>query len=168
MSSAVASSNGTKPLREEHPADCLDRAVLRTRREEGRGRAGVAADQEQARERQQRHQRTGEPAGKPGLARTGATCVRPEQHDHEHEQHHDGAGVDDQLDGREELRVQLEEQAGDAEDGPEQPDRAADRVLREHGDERADEAHEAAHCEKEVSRVHMTSVRVCDFAPFRM
>src|SRR5687768_4894909 len=41
--------------------------------------------------------------------------ARTEEHDDEEEEDHDRAGVDDELDRREELRVEREEEAGDRE-----------------------------------------------------
>ena len=67
-------------------------------------------------------------------------AVDAEQHDHEQDQHDDGARVDDDLHGGEELGVLVEEQHGDAEQRRDQAQRRVHRVAREHDAERADRA----------------------------
>ena len=56
--------------------------------------------------------------------------VDAQQHDHEQEQHHDGAGVDDDLDGGQEVGVLGDEQHGDAEQGGHQREGGVHGLLR--------------------------------------
>ena len=58
-----------------------------------------------------------------------------QQHDDEDEQHHNRAGIDDDLNGGDKDRVQGQEQQGDAEQDQHQVQRTADRVVhKDHGD----------------------------------
>jgi hypothetical protein len=62
-------------------------------------------------------------------------AVHPEQHDHEQEQDHDRAGVDDHLHDPEERRLQREVQPGDRQKVHHQHQRRVDDVAhRDHGD----------------------------------
>ena len=54
-----------------------------------------------------------------------------EQHDDEQEQHHDRAGIDENLHRREKERVQQHEQAGHRDDGQHQKHRAGDGAAAE-------------------------------------
>ena len=58
--------------------------------------------------------------------------VDPEEHDHEQEQHHDGAGVDDHLHGGQERGMLEDEEHGHAEQGHDQHQGGVDRVARHH------------------------------------
>jgi hypothetical protein len=55
-----------------------------------------------------------------------------EQHDHEQEEHHDRASVDDDLDRGEEVRFEQDEGAGQAGERRHHEEEAPDRALREH------------------------------------
>jgi hypothetical protein len=81
-----------------------------------RGGGGVGADEgEDERPRQQRSPRHGEHP-RDGLAGQQIVVVDTEQHDHEQEQDHDRAGVDQDLDDREEGGFQREVEPGDREE----------------------------------------------------
>ncbi len=113
MSSAVESSNGTmalvkssRPTSSTLPCSGADRA-------ERRGRAHARREHDRRPRQRRRNEEPGEHAREPRL-RDAAGCgarVGTEQHDDEDEQHDDGARVDDELDGREKLRVEPQEQA---------------------------------------------------------
>ena len=74
-------------------------------------------------------------------------AVDAEQHDHEQDQHDDGAGVDDDLHGGEELGVLLEEQHRHAEQRRHQAERRVDRVARDHDPDRAGQHDDRGHDE---------------------
>ncbi len=78
---------------------------------------------------------------------TGGRGVGAEEHDDEDEEDDDGAGVDDELDGSQELRVQRQVDAGDREDRHEQTHRAANGILRDDGEDRSGNGH-GAHTQK--------------------
>jgi hypothetical protein len=56
-------------------------------------------------------------ADRRGLHGDVFTTVDPEEHDDEEEEDHDGPGVDDDLHGREEVSVHLDESQRDAKEG---------------------------------------------------
>ena len=64
-------------------------------------------------------------------------AVDAEQHDHEQEQHDDRAGVHDDLHDREQLRLLLDEEDGDAHERHDEEQRGVHRIAREHDAERA-------------------------------
>ena len=68
--------------------------------------------------------------------------IDAEEHDHEEEEDDDGAGVDDHLDGGEELRLLLDELDGDSEERQHHGDRRVDRVLRGDHADPADQDHQ--------------------------
>ena len=95
--------------------------------------------------------RTARPTSRPTITSAAATAEGPrmselrvpqvEQHDHEEEQHHDRAGVDQHLDRGDELGVEQHVDGGQREHGGHQPERGAHRVAlqdaerrRDHGD----------------------------------
>ncbi len=85
-------------------------------------------------------------------------CRRPEEHDDEQKQDHDGAGVDDELDRGEKLRVEREKEAGHTQDEEQEPHRAADRVLGEDDGRRAADREQGAHVEVGYpERAHVSS-----------
>ena len=67
--------------------------------------------------------------------------VDAEQHDHEQEQHDDGAGVDDDLHGGEEVGLHRDEVHGDAEQRQHEAERGVHRVRVQHDPERPAEHH---------------------------
>jgi hypothetical protein len=91
--------------------------------------------------------------------------VRAEQHQHEHEEDDHGSRVHDELNRGEELRGQLQEEPGNADDGGEQTDGAPHRIARDHRADRADDAGDAAEDEEKRPRAHSESLLVCAFPP---
>src|SRR6266542_1020386 len=80
------------------------------------------------------------------VGRSGPSQVQ--QHDHEEEQHHDRAGIDQHLEHRDELRVEQHEQRGEREQGDDQPQRAGDRVPARDAQQRAQHRDDAEKPEK--------------------
>ena len=172
ISSAVASSNGTMAFGEQlacrRPRPC--RAGGR------RGRSVVRLARRRAQHEHQRDAARRAPnsaaaeVARAGARRSRASLASPrvgaEQHDHEHEQHDDRAGVDDQLDRREELRVQRQEQARDADDGQRAgPSRRGSGSAPSTVHERADQGTRSAHsAKKTLPAVIASALPVCERA----
>ena len=64
--------------------------------------------------------------------------IQINQHDHEHEQHHDAAGVQDYLHDEQKLGVQLQEDAGGGQQRGDQEDRALHDVAARHHQDRGE------------------------------
>src|ERR1019366_319752 len=122
---------GNERAREEHAPEGVD-AAERGRNRGNRIRAPRAAKAAAAREDAEpgeREEAPAEDARHEALPIRWRLVVRAEQHDDEEEQDDDRAGVDDELDRRQELRVEREEEARDAQDEQQEPHRGANRVL---------------------------------------
>jgi hypothetical protein len=70
-----------------------------------------------------------------------------EQHDHEQEEHHDGARVHDDLDGREEVGLERDEDDGEREQRADERQGCVHRLAQQHHAERADHHHDREHDE---------------------
>src|SRR6266571_2403125 len=118
-----------------------DALLLLERRDATRGqcdrrrqrRPGQGLQQKQQRGAEQ--YRDAEPERSFDIAGTGSSQV--EQHDDEQEQHHDRAGVHQDLQHRQELRVEQHEQRRDGKEGDDKPERAGDGILARDAEQRA-------------------------------
>ncbi len=80
-------------------------------------------DEQQSGADQERHGQTDPTLDHERVGSQVLDAVHAEQHDHEQEQHHDRAGVDDDLHGGQEVGVEREEEHRDAEQGRDQAHR---------------------------------------------
>src|ERR1041384_2830413 len=101
-----------------------------------RRREGRLSDRLQQQQERTRQDRGGQERGRPSdIRRSRATQV--EQHDHEQEQHHDRAGVHQDLEHGDELRVEQYEEGGQREQRDDEPERAGDGVPARDAEQRA-------------------------------
>jgi hypothetical protein len=89
-----------------------------------------------------------------------------QQHDHEQEEHHDGARVHQDLDDPDEVRTQQRVDRRQAEERHDQPERAGDRALPRHHHERRRRREHAEHEEQDLTQ-HLNEItgkpmRRCD------
>src|SRR5216110_180332 len=94
---------------------------------DARGRRGLAEHAQLQQQRARQGRGGQESDGALDVGRSGAAQVQ--QHDHEQEQHHDRARVDQDLERGDELRVEQHEQRGQGKQGDDEPQRADDGVL---------------------------------------
>src|SRR6185503_6287860 len=150
---------------EQGAGDRRHHALLLHRRHRALGELNGRGGRRVAQHAQLQQQRAGEQGADPEthgslqVGRPGAPQV--EQHDHEEEQHHDGAGVDEHLQHRDELRVEQHEQAGQREQRDDEPERARDGIPAGDAEQGAEHRDDAKNPEERQRTKHLR-----DYSPF--